>query len=165
MLHQKLICSTAGCMIRNGLEVSRNKAMHVYWMQLPTLSLCFIKAKMRGLHSNHKCLFVILRFFCVFHIVFLSFCFCLGSAIASPLLPPVTGADEGKLFVFQYRSDNCHQDSSQGNSSYKYPGFIHFVCASFSFLIIAVHSIPLRIVHNDARRNVVNRAKNWPCEL
>jgi len=152
-------------MIRNGLEVSRNKAMHVYWMKFTAFSLCLIKAKMRSFHSDHKCFFVVFRFFCVFHIVCLSFCFCLGSAIASPLLPCATRGDEGKLFVFQYRSDNCHQDSSQGNSSYKYPCFVHFVCASFSFLIIAVHSIPFRIVHRDARRNVVKRAKNWPCEL
>jgi len=97
MLHQKLICSTAWRMIRNGLEVSRNKAMHVYWMQLSTFSLCFIKAKMGSFHSDHKCFFVVFRFFRVFHIVCLSFCFCLGFAIASPLLPCATRRDEGKL--------------------------------------------------------------------
>jgi hypothetical protein len=52
---------------------------------------------MRSFHSYHKCFFVVFRFFRVFHIVCLSFCFCLGSAIASPLLPCATRGDEGKL--------------------------------------------------------------------
>ena len=69
MLHQKLICPTAWRMIRNGLKVSRYKAMHVYWMQFTAFSLCLIKAKVRSFHSDHKRLFMVFRFFSVFHIV------------------------------------------------------------------------------------------------